>query len=153
MKLPNNLTGNFDHKRSPHFSHDMNCTNTQLIKRKYAHRLPKRPPCVSQNGQKRVPTTGSARKAPLQCQIQQSRSYVNASANSLIGCKSEFKTELGPKSFFWVRQIFYFFMTPQMGFTLWISFWSLHFFPCNVCRMREQLSQIDHSDPISKIAF
>ena len=37
-----------------------------------------------------------------------------------------------------------------MGCTFWISFWSLQcFFSRNVCRMREQLCQIDHSDSIA----
>ena len=41
-----------------------------------------------------TPNTGSARKAPAQCQVQQSRSNVNASANPLISCYSELKNKV-----------------------------------------------------------
>ena len=47
---------------------------------------------------------------------------------------------------------FAFFMALKMVFTFWISFWSLQ----RVCsrnagRMREQLCQIDHPDPIARM--
>ena len=39
-----------------------------------------------------------------------------------------------------------------MGFTLWISFWSLQWVvSCKACRMREQICQIDHRDFITKM--
>ena len=59
------------------------------------------------------------------------------------------QTQNGIRNHFWGPTTF-FLMAPQMGCTFWISFWRLQwFFSRNVCRICEQLCQIDHSDSIA----
>ena len=97
---------------------------------------------------KNIPNTDSARKTPLQCQTQQSRRYVNASANSLNSRKSELKDRMRSKILF--------LGPPNCLLFTWPPRWGSHFgsrfgavFSRNACRMREQLCQIDNHDPIN----
>ena len=94
----------------PHFSRELQkhamvkmLTAFAFYRQKDRHACPK-----TVRDAYRVPNTGSARQAPAQCQVQQSRSYGNASANPLISCYRELKIKMrsknGPKSFFGVCQ-------------------------------------------------
>ena len=113
MKLTNTrLEPHFSHKLHKHAMVKM-LTAFAFYRQKDRHVCPKTVRNAFQ-----TPNTGSARQAPAQCQVQQSRSNVNASADPLISCYSELKNKMrsknGPKSFFGVCQSVCFFMALKM---------------------------------------
>ena len=82
-------------------------------------------------------------------QEAKARQLYNVNIIPSFAVRASSNTKWDRKSFLGVRQLF-FSWPPQIGCTFWISFWSLQcFFSRNVCRMREQLCQIDHSDSIA----
>ena len=100
MKLTNNPTGT---GFKPQARNGRNAHSLAFYRQKDRHACPK-----TVRNAFRVPNTGSARKAPAQCRVQESRSNVNVSAYPLISCYSELKNKMrsknGPKSFFGVCQ-------------------------------------------------